>query len=187
MITLINRLRKAQGGFTLIELLVVVAIIALLATFAVPKLFDAINKSKKAPGQADLNTISSALERHYFDNTEYPNGTDADDIMTALKGGYVKSGTTFVNGFGKGYVYFSNAAGSFYVVVDPRNYSGDLYVKCGTTTPWTSPVKGTAADDTFYYAIQTSEPDSDDLNGGCKVYEEAAATTEITDVGIVTN
>lgn len=134
MLTRITRPRTGQEGFTLIELLVVVAIIALLATFAVPKLFEAINKAKAAPGQADMNTISSALERHYFDMNAYPSGTDTA-VKTALTGGYVKAATTFANGYKKGYAYFSN--GTFYILVDVgNNPSGSITMTCGGAGGW---------------------------------------------------
>jgi type II secretion system protein G len=125
-----------EEGFTLIELLVVVAIIALLATFAVPKLFDAINKSKRAPGQADMQTISGALERYYLDqsSTQYPAGTAAQ-VKTALtSNGYLKSGTSFYNGFQKGYIYMTDANGSFYVLADAQNTAStvNLTLRCGS-------------------------------------------------------
>lgn len=121
MMTRFARLRRSEEGFTLIELLVVVAIIALLATFAVPKLFEAINKSKKAPGQADMQTISAALERYYMDESEYPVGANAAAIRGVMATGYLKSGTTYKNGYSNGYIYVSDADGAFYVLVDPMN------------------------------------------------------------------
>jgi type II secretion system protein G len=145
------QLRRGQEGFTLIELLVVVAIIALLATFAVPKLFEAIGKSKMAPGQADMQTVSSAMERYYMDKDNYPEATTSAAVATELKTGYLKAQTSFVNGFKKGYLYFSDAAGSYYVMVDPGNNAGAVTVTCGawsfqdtaTGTLQVTPVPGT--------------------------------------------
>ncbi|HWI51644.1 MAG TPA: prepilin-type N-terminal cleavage/methylation domain-containing protein [Symbiobacteriaceae bacterium] len=112
----IAQLRRSQEGFTLIELLVVVAIIALLATFAVPKLFDAINKAKATPGQADMQTISGALERYYMDSNlnTYPTST----VEAALSNGYLKSTTTWKNGYKQAYIYGSTSTGSAYVLID---------------------------------------------------------------------
>lgn len=134
----IAQLRRSQGGFTLIELLVVVAIIALLATFAVPKLFDAINKSKMAPGQADMQTISGALERYYLDSTT--NAYPTTGVDAALRNGYVKGGTSFLNGFKQPYLYGTSSTGSGYILIDLQ---GTAYtpgtaktvdVTCGSST-----------------------------------------------------
>lgn len=183
------RLRRSEEGFTLIELLVVVAIIALLATFAVPKLFDAINKSKKAPGDSDMNTLSSAFERHYMDNTAYPidnTTTSGNEVETALKNGYVKSNTTFINGFRRGYVYITDTTGSYYIMVDPQNNSGALTVVCGTdpsaTNNWTS--TAVTAGNNFVVSVQTG-PTSAQMNQGCRVTSttagfDAAKTSIIT-------
>lgn len=140
LMRLTRRVRRSQEGFTLIELLVVVAIIALLATFAAPKLFDAINKSKKAPGQADLQTISSALERYYMDNNAYPSA------ITSLSPDYLKSTTTFVNGFKKGYFYGTTSAGDAYVLIDPVNEAAAVANVCGSgTVSWTPGATATSS------------------------------------------
>ncbi|MFZ5814983.1 MAG: type II secretion system protein [Bacillota bacterium] len=117
---LFRRVRRDQKGFTLIELLVVVAIIGLLAAFAVPRLFEAINDAKQAPGDADLKTIAGALERYYLEDLSnaYPTGTAAQ-VADALKGNYLKNDTTFVNGFNNGYVYLTDGSGTGYMLVDP--------------------------------------------------------------------
>lgn len=134
MLTRISRPRTGQEGFTLIELLVVVAIIALLATFAVPRLFEAINKAKEAPGKADLQTISAALDRHYFDKNAYPGNLDA--LVTE---GYLKTTVTFRNGYKNGYAYAraSDAAtnGDAYLLIDPQAIGAADTTACGLT--WT--------------------------------------------------
>lgn len=136
-----RQLRRSQEGFTLIELLVVVAIIALLATFAVPKLFDAINKSKKAPGQADMQTISGALERFYLENDagQYPFA----NVDTALRNGFLKSTTTFLNGFKQPYLYGTSAAGAGYILIDLQgtgpsaSAGGNVVITCGAGNNYT--------------------------------------------------
>lgn len=59
-------------GFTLIELLIVVAIIGVLAAIAVPNFLNAQVRAKVANAQADMQTISTALEMYRMDNNHYP-------------------------------------------------------------------------------------------------------------------
>lgn len=131
---LFQRVRRDQKGFTLIELLVVVAIIGLLATFAVPKLFEAINKAKAAPGQADMQTISGGLERFYLDSNlgNYPSGTAAQ-VMDALRGGFLKGSTSFINGYRQGYVYGVTTDRRGYVLIDPQGATATS-ITCGAGT-----------------------------------------------------
>lgn len=129
---LFAKVRRNQKGFTLIEMLVVVAIIGLLAAFAVPRLFEAINSAKSSRGTADLDTIAGALERYYIANNEYPHA----NLTTALVPQYLKRDTTLLNGFDRGYIYGTNANGSGYVLIDVAQV-GDgtiVTVTCGAAT-----------------------------------------------------
>lgn len=128
------RLSREEEGFTLIELLVVVAIIALLTAFAVPRLFDAVGKSKDARGQGDMGTYPAALDRYYFDNSAFPKpasaGTAVADVKAALAPNYLKSTAKYKNGYDKGYIYFTDATGSMYVFVDSKNTTAAVNLSC---------------------------------------------------------
>ena len=66
-----------REAFTLIELLIVVAIIGILAAIAVPNFLHAQIRSKIARVQAELHTVSVAVEAYAVDRGGYP--PDADD------------------------------------------------------------------------------------------------------------
>lgn len=77
--------RKGQGGFTLVELMVVVAVIAILASIAIPQFLSAGDKARDAKIQADVQTISNAAQLYMVDNS-----TDAVPSMEQLyKEGYL--------------------------------------------------------------------------------------------------
>jgi type II secretion system protein G len=70
----------AKGrGFTLIELLIVVAIIAILASIAVPNFLEAQVRAKVARAKNDLRTMATAIETFHVDNNGYP------DLFTSLR------------------------------------------------------------------------------------------------------
>ena len=58
-------------GFTLTELMVVVAIVAILASVAVPSYRNYVMRADRADGVAPLQAIMNAQERFYTDNQTY--------------------------------------------------------------------------------------------------------------------
>jgi type IV pilus assembly protein PilE len=56
---------KSQRGFTLIELMVVVAVLAILATIAVPTYQRYVTSTRRADGRAALTALALAQERHF--------------------------------------------------------------------------------------------------------------------------
>lgn len=72
-------------GFTLIELMVVIAIVAILATFAVPAFTDQLRKSRRADAARGLSEIQLRQERWRASHQEYV-GSDTDATEKALFG-----------------------------------------------------------------------------------------------------
>ena len=68
---------KKQQGFTLIELVIAVAIIGILAAFAIPAYQEQTLKARRSDGQAFLLELQASMERFIFDNNAYPNGLSA--------------------------------------------------------------------------------------------------------------
>ena len=81
--------RKTQYGFTLVEIMIVVAIIALLASIAVPNFLRARKRSEASRILEDLRVLDNATDMYAIENSKTsgmnPNFTD-------LKV-YIKTGT----------------------------------------------------------------------------------------------
>lgn len=61
-----------ERGFTLVELMIVMAVIAILATIAIPNYGDYVRKSRAKAGAADLVALSAALENRFQKTLAYP-------------------------------------------------------------------------------------------------------------------
>lgn len=82
----LNRLRRRQGGFTLIELIIVMAIIAILASIAVPSYLSSMKAAKEAVLKEDLHVMRNAIDSYTMDKEKAPQSLD--DLVQA---GYLKS------------------------------------------------------------------------------------------------
>lgn len=77
---------RREGGFTLIELVVVMAIIAILASLAIPIFTAQIQKAKEAVLKEDLHVIRNAIDSYTMDKGKAPQSLD--DLVQA---GYLRS------------------------------------------------------------------------------------------------
>jgi type IV pilus assembly protein PilE len=66
-------MRRLQG-FTLIELMIVIAIIGLLATFALPAYNDYVTRGKIQEATSTLSDLRVKMEQSYMDNRKYGTG-----------------------------------------------------------------------------------------------------------------
>jgi type IV pilus assembly protein PilE len=80
--------RGAQQGFTLLELMITLAVIAILATIAIPYYFDYIQRSRIIEATTALGDMRSQMEKFYMDNRTYLNGGNCavNNAMTAYNG-----------------------------------------------------------------------------------------------------
>jgi type IV pilus assembly protein PilE len=85
--------KKLNLGFTLIELMVTVAIVAILASIALPSYQNYILQSRRAAGKAELLAAQQRLERAYTDLNHYGNAVtsiqqNASGVLGTSEGGF---------------------------------------------------------------------------------------------------
>lgn len=80
-----------RRAFTLIELMIVVAIVAVLATIAVPSYLDAQTRAKIGRAQHDMRSITTAVEAYRIDHSLFPATTNNPDEMPQLAAEYMGS------------------------------------------------------------------------------------------------
>jgi type IV pilus assembly protein PilA len=81
--------KSIQYGFTLVELMITVAIIGILAAFAIPALMDYIGRSQVSEAVSLLAGGKSPLGEYFSDKGDWP--STASDVMGSTQGKYTAS------------------------------------------------------------------------------------------------
>lgn len=63
--------RHSMSGFTLIELMITVAVVAILASIALPAYNESVRKSRRAQAKADMVEYAQVAERFFSNNNTY--------------------------------------------------------------------------------------------------------------------
>lgn len=72
--------RRGQGGFTLVELLVVVAILAILASIAIPMYTGFIQKARETAAIGYLKTLHKSQDLYRFDSASSVYSGDFEEL-----------------------------------------------------------------------------------------------------------
>src|SRR5829696_3587597 len=83
---MIRNLNNRRGGFTLVEIMIVVAIIALLATIAIPNFLRSRKRSQASEVLEDLRIIDQAKDQYAIEF----NKKGSEGLLWAQVAAYVK-------------------------------------------------------------------------------------------------
>lgn len=79
---------KLQRGFTLIELMIVVAIVAILATVAIPAYTEYVLRSKLTEAHTELSSMRVKMEQFFQDTRDYSGACTAGTVAPTPTGKY---------------------------------------------------------------------------------------------------
>src|SRR5262245_60625578 len=104
---MLRKLNSKRGGFTLVEIMIVVAIIALLASIAVPNFLRSRKRAQATQILEDLRQLDSVFDQHAI---EFP--TETIEWTAVQK--YLKTGTRLYDS------YFTDILGNSFVYNGPK-------------------------------------------------------------------
>lgn len=125
---------KNKAGFSLIELIIVVAIIALLATIAIPSFNRFLAKTKRTEAYINLHAIYAAQKAYWAEHGTYAAALSGDGGCGWKPEGYHGGGSETKHNFN--YTYgFPGSEGTHYftgsLATSPSNLSGAKASKDG--------------------------------------------------------
>ena len=135
------RWNRKKKGFTLVELVIVIAILGILALYAIPKYQGVIKEARSSEARAQLGSVRSALGIYYAKNHgKYPAALDGSifadgnipDVEVTVGGSVVRRNTVTMAGtqdgtITKAEVQDSNIGGWMYDV-SSNNTKADVRI-----------------------------------------------------------
>jgi type IV pilus assembly protein PilE len=83
--------RRADAGFTLIELMVAVAVVAILASIALPSYTSYIARARRADARTQLLQAAQFMQRFYAANDSYGQDRSGNAVLGQVPGGLLHS------------------------------------------------------------------------------------------------
>jgi general secretion pathway protein G len=106
--------RSPNAGITLLEIMIVIAIIALIAGLAAPRLMGSFGRAKAQAAELQLTNLKSALRLYYIDVGRYPSEAEGlDALLTApagangWRGPYVEESSGLLDPWSRRFIYRS--------------------------------------------------------------------------------
>jgi general secretion pathway protein G len=92
------RERRRERGFTLIEVLVVLAILTLIAGFAVPRVIGLFGKAQSDSARIQIELLSGALDHYRLDTGSYPSEEEGLQALMQRPAGVPQWGGPYLKG-----------------------------------------------------------------------------------------
>jgi len=155
-------MKKTFNGFTLIELLIVVAIIAILAAIAIPNFLAAQIRSKVSRVNAELRSMTTALESYYVDQSDYPYDMGSGLINPGPWPGVVRTGLAVLTTPVAYMTKLPYDPFRIYSATWPIDISTYVYYQDGLTIPasWWNPPAGYPPDHDWIWGLWSFGPNS---------------------------
>jgi general secretion pathway protein G len=109
--------RNRKSGMTLLEVVIVLAIIALIAGLAAPRLMESFGRAKSRVAAIQMENLKGAVQLFYLDVGRYPSEAEGLDALleapkaaTNWQGPYLEGAVSLLDPWENRYIYRSPAA-----------------------------------------------------------------------------